>query len=105
MSLNQACALVSAATGLAQQNRLSSLHVTFCTAEEAARGRSLGLMHRVTQQFHWLNRGYRDYDDFLNDLSSRKRKAIRKERAVAASHGLRIEALTATTAAVTRTSA
>lgn len=87
-------ALVSAATGLAQQNRLSSLHVTFCTAEEAARGRSLGLMHRVTQQFHWLNRGYRDYDDFLNDLSSRKRKAIRKERAVAASHGLRIEALT-----------
>ena len=38
-------------------------------------------MHRTTQQFHWENRGYADFDAFLADLSSRKRKTIRKERA------------------------
>lgn len=87
-------ALIAAATDLAQQNRLSSLHITFCTEAEATRGADLGLMPRVTQQFHWLNRGYRDFEGFLADLSSRKRKAIRKERATAAAHGLRIETLT-----------
>ena len=43
-------------------------------------------------QYHWLNRGYRDFDDFLNSLSSRKRKAIRKER-TAACEGLELRTL------------
>lgn len=88
-------ALLRAAIGLAQGNDLSSLHVTFCTAEEAeALSGVEGTLHRVTQQFHWLNRGYGSFDDFLSDLSSRKRKMIRKEREVAHSHGLTIKALT-----------
>ncbi|GIX14254.1 MAG: hypothetical protein KatS3mg118_2213 [Paracoccaceae bacterium] len=76
-------ALIQGALELARRNGLSSLHVTFCTGSEAAWGAGLGLMRRQTLQFHWLNRGYRDYDDFLAALSARKRKAIRKERATA----------------------
>mgnify|MGYP000541208000 CR=1 FL=1 len=68
-------ALVETAIGLARGNDLSSLHVTFCTAEEAETlSRRHGLLHRVTQQFHWENRGYASFDDFLAALSSRKRK-------------------------------
>ncbi len=80
-------ALVDGAVKLASSNRISSLHVTFCTEEEARTGAQMGLMVRKTQQFHWLNNGYRDFDDFLASLSSRKRKNIRKERAAAQCFG------------------
>jgi hypothetical protein len=84
-----------AAIGVAAQNRLSSLHATFCTEEEAqALAGVEGTLHRVTQQFHWENRGYKTFDDFLNDLASRKRKMIRKERDTAQGRGLTIRALT-----------
>ena len=66
------------------QNQLSSLHATFCTADEAEALAGVdGTLHRITQQFHWENRGYDSFDDFLTDLSSRKRKMIRKERETA----------------------
>jgi predicted N-acyltransferase len=87
-------ALVQAAVQLAERNRLSSLHVTFCTGEERAAGAAMGLLERVTQQYHWENRGYGGFDDFLASLSSRKRKNIRKERAQAQAFGGRIESLT-----------
>jgi len=87
--------LLRAAIGVAAQNRLSSLHATFCTSEEAeALAGVEGTLHRVTQQFHWANRAYAGFDDFLADLSSRKRKMIRKERETAQGHGLTIRALT-----------
>ena len=87
-------ALLQAMVQIAGQNRLSSAHITFCTEEEAEFGARLGLQHRVTQQFHWENRGYPDFDAFLADLSSRKRKAIRKERERAHAFGGTIRALT-----------
>jgi len=88
-------ALLRAAIGIAAQHRLSSLHATFCTPDEAAAlAGTEGTLHRVTQQFHWENRGYATFDDFLADLSSRKRKMIRKERETAQGHGLNIRALT-----------
>jgi predicted N-acyltransferase len=87
-------ALIEGAVQVASQNRLSSVHVTFCTEDEAETGDRIGLLHRVTQQFHWENRGYPDFDAFLADLSSRKRKNIRKERATAADFGGGIRALT-----------
>jgi predicted N-acyltransferase len=87
-------ALVQGAVRLAAENRLSSLHVTFCTEGEAEAGARMGLLHRVTQQFHWENRGYADFDAFLADLSSRKRKNIRKERETAAAFGGEIVSLT-----------
>ncbi|MFE3835993.1 GNAT family N-acetyltransferase [Pseudogemmobacter sonorensis] len=87
--------LLDAALGLAQSNGLSSLHVTFCTGDEArALAGQQGILHRVTQQFHWQSRGYGSFDDFLSDLSSRKRKMIRKERETARAHGLDLRALT-----------
>ena len=87
--------LLRATIGVATQNQLSSLHATFCTEDEAMALEGIdGTLHRVTQQFHWLNRGYGTFDDFLADLSSRKRKMIRKERETAQGRGLTIRALT-----------
>ena len=87
-------ALVQAAVQLAAENELSSLHVTFCTEQEAEAGAPMGLMPRRSQQFHWINNSYKNFDDFLADLSSRKRKNIRKERAQAQNFGGQIEVLT-----------
>ena len=87
-------ALLQGAVQLAGDNGLSSLHVTFCTEAEAEAGARMGLLSRTTQQFHWLNDGYADFDAFLAALSSRKRKNIRKERAQANAFGGRIRTLT-----------
>jgi predicted N-acyltransferase len=87
-------ALVQAAMRLARSNRMSSVHATFCTGAEAEAGAAQGLIWRRGQQFHWQNRGYADFEGFLGDLSSRKRKAIRKERATAQAFGGSIRALT-----------
>ena len=86
--------LVQAAVQLAAENQISSLHTTFCTEAEALAGEAMGLMRRVTQQYHWLNDGYADFDGFLAALSSRKRKTIRKERAKAQAFGGEIHLLT-----------
>ncbi len=73
--------LAHAAIALADRLGVSSLHVTFLTEGEWARLAGDGYLQRTGQQFHWRNEGYRTFDDFLATLSSRKRKAIRKERA------------------------
>lgn len=94
-SADQCERLWRAAIGITSGNRLSSLHATFCTAGEASALAGIdGTLHRITQQFHWENRGYASFDEFLNDLSSRKRKMIRKERDTARASGLTIRALT-----------
>lgn len=86
--------LLKGLIGITAQNRLSSLHITFCTADEAEALNGIeGTLHRVTQQFHWENRGYARFDDFMADLSSRKRKTIRKERETARASGLILRAL------------
>lgn len=87
-------ALVQGAVQLAVNNDVSSLHVTFCTEYEAEIGTQMGLMARSTQQFHWLNHDYADFNGFLASLSSRKRKNIRKERAQANGFGGTIHVLT-----------
>ncbi len=87
-------ALVQGAVQLAENNGLSSVHFTFCTEDEAEAGAQMGLLHRVTQQYHWQNAGYRDFDAFLASLASRKRKAIRKERREAQDFGGQIVILT-----------
>ncbi len=86
--------LMQAMQRAAAQNGLSSAHVTFCTGEEARAGAEAGFLHRVTQQYHWQDAGYGDFEGFLASLSSRKRKAIRKERATAQAFGGTIRLLT-----------
>jgi len=86
--------LASAAIEVARQGGLSSIHLTFLAADTAARLRTLGFLTRTGQQFHWQNRGYTSFDDFLATLTSRKRKAVRKEREAALAPGIEIEHLT-----------
>ncbi|HUE78317.1 MAG TPA: GNAT family N-acetyltransferase [Sphingomicrobium sp.] len=84
--------LLAAAETVTLQNDLSSAHITFIDEAGAAECLARGWLIRHGIQYHWLNRGYRDFDDFLAALSSRKRKAIRKERS-AAREGLEFAAL------------
>jgi uncharacterized protein len=86
--------LVYVATALADRIEASSLHATFTTQAEWERAGETGLLQRTGQQFHWQNRGYQTFDDFLDTLASRKRKMIRKERRDAQSDGVEIECLT-----------
>jgi predicted N-acyltransferase len=85
-------ALLAALETVTVQNDLSSAHITFLTGDEAKLAEARGWLRRDGLQYHWFNRGYASFDDFLAALASRKRKAIRKERA-AAMEGLEIIAL------------
>ena len=87
-------ALVQGAMQIASDNELSSLHVTFCTQAEVLAGAKMGLLPRTSQQFHWCNDGYANFDAFLAQLSARKRKNIRKERVTAQAFGGEIVTLT-----------
>jgi len=85
-------ALIGAVQAVVDQNDLSSAHATFLDEAQVPLFEAAGWLIRQGVQFHWTNRGYRDFDGFLDDLASRKRKAIRKERA-AAVEGLTIRHL------------
>jgi predicted N-acyltransferase len=86
-------ALIAAAERVVDANLLSSAHTTFIQPEEVALFESASWLIRADSQFHWMNEGYAGFDDFLATLASRKRKAIRKERAQAVA-GLEIVQLT-----------
>lgn len=81
--LGDANAVLAALESVTVQNELSSAHITFLTDAEVTAAETRGWLVRHGIQFHWFNRGYAGFDDFLAALSSRKRKAIRKERAAA----------------------
>jgi predicted N-acyltransferase len=87
-------ALAQGLVGVAEQLGVSSLHVTFCQEPEWDCLAAAGLLKRQGVQYHWHNRGYRSFDDFLATLKSSKRKTIRKERARVAEQGLTLDALT-----------
>ena len=86
--------LLAAAETLARQNNISSVHATFLTPEQQPLFAAQGWLMRVGEQYHWSNEGYGDFADFLGALSSRKRKAIRKEREGALASGVEIVHLT-----------
>ncbi len=77
-ALAQACA----------EMKLSSVHVTFCTAAEYEDLGHAGWLQRLGVQYHWHNDGYASFDDFLGALSSRKRKSLKRERRDANAAGL-----------------
>ncbi len=84
--------LLRAAEQVCADNGLSSAHATFITPEQLALFERAGWLLRSDIQFHWQNTGYANFDDFLSQLSSRKRKDLRKERA-AAQAGVEIKTL------------
>ena len=73
-------ALIAAIEAVTDQHQLSSAHATFVAADQVPLFEAAGWLIRQGTQFHWANEGYRSFDDFLNALASRKRKAIRRER-------------------------
>ncbi|HEU5019562.1 MAG TPA: GNAT family N-acetyltransferase [Pseudolabrys sp.] len=73
---------------ITKANDLSSAHLTFLTAAEWRRLGEQGFLQRTDQQFHWENRGYASFEEFLAALASRKRKAIRRERKDALAGGI-----------------
>ncbi|MET0251205.1 MAG: GNAT family N-acetyltransferase [Novosphingobium sp.] len=75
--------LLRAAEQVCANLGLSSAHATFIAPEQVPLFEEAGWLLRSDIQFHWDNRGYAGFEDFLGDLASRKRKAIRKERAAA----------------------
>jgi predicted N-acyltransferase len=72
--------VLAGAEAVVRQNGLSSAHATFLTEEEAGIAAARGWLLRSGIQYHWRNRDYGSFDDFLAALASRKRKAVRKER-------------------------
>jgi uncharacterized protein len=75
--------LLRAAESLCLGHKFSSAHATFIAPEQHTLFEEAGWLLRSDIQFHWENRGYSDFEQFLGELASRKRKAIRKERAAA----------------------
>ena len=71
----------------------SGVHLLFATSSEVDTLEDRGFLRRLTYQFHWENRGYESFEDFLADLRSTKRKQIRKERRNVSDTGLRIDVL------------
>jgi len=65
---------------IVKRNKISSAHITFCTYKEQIILSKLKYLSRIGEQYHWKNNNYLKFSDFLSDLSSRKRKAINKER-------------------------
>lgn len=76
-------ALIAALEAVVHRHQLSSAHATFVAPDQLPLFEAAGWLLREGTQFHWTNRGYASFDDFLDRLASRKRKAIRKERAAA----------------------
>lgn len=85
--------LIAGLQEVARQHDVASLHVTFPREDEWEDFGKAGFLQRVGRQYHWENRGYTSFDDFLGALSSRKRKAIRKERQRTSDLGLTFRAL------------
>lgn len=86
--------LARALLATARASDVSSLHVLFPAAEDAAALRALGLLERTGVQFHWRNRGYASFDEFLGELSRDKRKKIRQERRRVGESGVRLRRVT-----------
>jgi predicted N-acyltransferase len=93
-SLEAQTALLSAAQQLAGQREASSVHMTFVPEAEAQLVESAGWLKRLDTQFHWHNEGFDSFEGFLETLSSRKRKTIRRERRDALADGLSVKWLT-----------
>jgi predicted N-acyltransferase len=77
----------------AESIEASSWHILFPTEEESKLFETGGIPARTACQFHWFNRDYSSFDDFLATLNSRKRKNIRRERKKVAERGTRFETL------------
>jgi uncharacterized protein len=86
-------AIGEALVKLCAENEISSVHVNFCAADEAAELRKAGFLERLGYQYHWVNAGFGSFDDYLNQLKSKRRYAVRHERAALGEQGVEVRAL------------
>ncbi len=93
-SLEAQAALLQTAQQLAGKLDASSVHLTFVPEAEAELAGSMDWLRRMDTQFHWHNQGFARFEDFLDTLSSRKRKTIRRERRDALADGITVRWLT-----------
>jgi len=87
-------ALLSTGANAVKELHASSLHITFLTEDEWRAAGEAGYLLRTDQQFHWENRGYATFDQFLGELNSSKRKNLRKEREAVRAEGVEFDWLT-----------
>lgn len=73
-----------------EEQNISSWHCLFPAQQQLELFQTMGLGIREGVQFHWFNKGYRDFDDFLHALSASKRKMIKRERRRASEHGIEL---------------
>lgn len=81
-------ALIAALRSLQEASGVSSTHILYPPQAQAAALKDAGFMLRTAVQFHWINDGYRSFDDFLATLERKKRKNIRAERRKAQEAGI-----------------
>ncbi|XP_043687469.1 uncharacterized protein LOC122638661 isoform X4 [Telopea speciosissima] len=85
--------LVSALKDLTAKFEVSSLHITFPSENEWHNMKEHGFLQRIGMQYHWKNRNYRSFDDFLMDMKQSKRKNIRQERKKISTQNLKMKRL------------
>jgi predicted N-acyltransferase len=86
-------AIGEALAKLCTDNEISSVHVNFCTPDEAAELGRTGFLERLGYQYHWLNDGFGNFEDYLSNLKSKRRYAVRHERAALREQGVEVRAL------------
>lgn len=86
-------AIVSAMTQLAAKLQVSSLHITFPSGAEWNKLKEKGFSQRIGMQYHWKNRDYKNFDEFLMDMKQSKRKNIRQERKKIGTQNLKMRRL------------
>jgi len=84
-------ALIAAAIDLTRETGASNWQCLFVRESDRAALEAAGLLLRRGVQFHWINRGYRDFADFLSTFTAEKRKKLKRERRAVSDAGLRIE--------------
>ncbi len=85
--------LVDALISYAEINKLSSAHFLFCQDDDIKILDEKNLMLRFDYQFHWNNKNYTSFDDFLAQLNSKRRKNIRRERRKVSDDNIQIETI------------
>lgn len=78
---------------VARDNKISSVHVNFCLGDEGEALRQIGFLPRISLQFHWQNRGYSSFDDYLSAFRSDRRTKIKRERRELFQQGITIRAV------------
>lgn len=91
--LEDVSALIDHLKEQCKEQAFSGFHILYPSEQEQAWLSQLNLLERHDVQFHWHNRGYQNFDEFLDRFASRKRKNIRKERASIKAQGLHIKTI------------